>query len=101
VQEDHLAPFAVGDGLLARMAAAPDRLSEAEKDYLLLQGARMLARIGKLTGDEAYRLIHPFTPENRTTLQAGSGFAAVFAFGRLLYTVRRHDLRGVCHPERN
>ena len=83
------------------MTAEPSQMSDAEKDYLLLQGARMLARVADLSGEEAYRLIHPFTAENRTTLQAGAGFAAVFAYGRLLYTVRRNDLRGLCHPERN
>jgi hypothetical protein len=46
VDDHHLAPFAVGDGLLARIAAEPGHMSEAEKDFLLLQGARMLARIG-------------------------------------------------------
>jgi hypothetical protein len=101
VNDDDLAHFAVADGLLARMAADPGRMSEAEKDYLLLQGARILARAADLSGDEAYRLIYPFTAENRTTLQAGAGFAAVMAYGRLLYTVKRHQLRGICHPERN
>jgi hypothetical protein len=101
VRDDDLVHFAVADGLLARMAADPGHMSEAERDYLLLQGARSLARVADLSGEEAYRLIYPFTPENQTTLQAGAGFAAVFAYGRLLYTVRRHDLRGICHPERN
>ena len=101
MREDDLAHFAVADGLLARTAADPDRMSEAEKNYLLLQGARTLARAADLNGEEAYRLIYPFTPENQTTLQAGAGFAAIFAYGRLLYTVRRHQLRGICHPERN
>jgi hypothetical protein len=101
MRDEDLEQFAVADGLLARMTAEPSQMSDAEKDYLLLQGARMLARVADLSGEEAYRLIHPFTAENRTTLQAGAGFAAVFAYGRLLYTVRRNDLRGLCHPERN
>jgi hypothetical protein len=101
VRDEDLAHFAAADGLLARMTADPDQLSQAEKDYLLLQGARTLARAADLSGEEAYRLIHPFTRENRTTLQAGAGFAAVFAFDHLLYTIRRHQLRGICHPENN
>lgn len=101
MREEDLAPFAAADGLAARIAAAPEHLSQAEKDWLLLQGARRLALAADLEGDEAYRLIYPFTPENQTTLQAGAGFAAVFAYGRLLYTIRRQDLRGICHPERN
>jgi hypothetical protein len=101
MKDEDLEQFAVADGLLARITAEPSPMSQAEKDYLLLQGARMLARAGDLSGDEAYRLIYPFTPENQTTLQAGAGFAAVFAYGRLLYTVRRQDLHGICHPEHN
>jgi hypothetical protein len=66
-----------------------------------LLGAKVLAGAADLSGEEAYRLIYPMTPENRTTIQAGAGYAAIFAYGRLLYTVRRHDLRGYCHPERN
>lgn len=98
---DDLAPFAVADGLLARIAAEPGHMSEAEKDFLLFQGARMLARIGNLTGEEAYRLIHPFTAENRTTIQCSREFACISSFGRLLYVINRRDLRGACHPERN
>ena len=101
MRPEDLEAFAVADGLLARMTADPHWMSQAERDYPLVQGARVLAEAADLRGDEAYRLLYPFTAENRTTLQAGSGFAAIFAFGRLLYTVRRHDLRGICHPEKN
>jgi hypothetical protein len=101
LRDEDLAPFAVADGLLARMNAAPDHLSEAEKDWLLLMGAKTLARVADLDPAQAYRLIHPMTAENQTTIQAGSGFAAIFAYGRLLYTTSRHDLRGTVHPERN
>jgi hypothetical protein len=99
--DSDLAPFAVADGLLARIAAEPDHMSEAERDYLLFQGAKMLARVADLSGEEAYRLIHPFTEENRTTIQCSSSFACISAFGRLLYIVNRNDLAGYVHPERN
>ena len=101
MNHDDLAPFAVADGLLARLAAEPGHLSETEKSYLLLEGARMLARVGGLRGEEAYRLIYPFTPGNRTTIQCGRDLACISAFGRLLFVCNRWDLAGYCHPERN
>jgi hypothetical protein len=101
MRDEDLEQFAVADGLLARIAAAPDHMSEAERDYLLFQGARSLARVGGLDGEEAYRLIYPFTPENRTTIQCSRDFACISAFGRLLFVINRRDLRGLCHPERN
>ena len=101
MRADDLEQFAVADGLLVRLTAEPGHLSEAEKNYLLFQAARALALAAELKGEEAYRLIYPMTPENRTTIQAGNGFAAVIAFERVLYTVRRHQLRGICHPENN
>jgi hypothetical protein len=101
LREDDLAPFAVADGLLARIAAEPSHMSDAERDHLLLMGAKMLAWVADLSGEEAYRLIHPFTPENRTTIQCSREFACISAFGRLLYVINRRDLAGLCHPERN
>jgi inorganic triphosphatase YgiF len=101
VREEDLAHFAVADGLLARMAADPGHMSEAERDYLLLLGAAMLAEAADLDPAQAYRLICPMTAENGTLLQAGFGFAAVTAYGRLLYTIKRHKLRGICHPDLN
>jgi hypothetical protein len=101
LRDSDLAPFAVADGLLARIAAEPDRMSEAERDYLLFQGAKMLARVADLSGEEAYRLIHPFTEENRTTIQCSRTFACISAFDRLLFVINRRELAGLCHPERN
>jgi len=101
VRDDDLAHFAVADSLFARMTADPGHLSQAEKYYLLLEGARALARAGSLSGEEAYRLIYPFTPENQTTIQCGRELACISAFGRLLFVCKRWDLAGFCHPERN
>ena len=101
MRDEDLEPFAVADGLLARIAADPGHLSDAERDYLLFQGARTLARVGGLDGEEAYRLIYPFTAENQTTIQASREFACISAFGRLLFVINRRDLAGLCHPERN
>jgi hypothetical protein len=101
MKDEDLEPFAVADGLLVRIAAEPDHMSDAERDYLLFQGARMLARVGGLDGEEAYRLIYPFTPENQTTIQCGREFACISSFGRLLFVINRRELRGLCHPERN
>jgi hypothetical protein len=101
MRADDLEQFAVADGLLVRLTAEPGHLSEAEKNYLLFQGARALALAADLKGEEAYRLICPMTAENRTTIQAGAGFAAVIAWERILFTIRRNDLRGLCHPDLN
>jgi hypothetical protein len=101
MRADDLEQFAAADGLLVRLTAEPGHLSEAEKNYLLFQAARALALAADLKGEEAYRLIYPMTPENRTTIQAGAGFAAVIAWERILFTIRRNDLRGLCHPDLN
>jgi hypothetical protein len=101
MRDEDLEQFAVADGLLARIAAAPSRMSGAERDFLIFQGAKMLARLTDLTGEEAYRLIHPFTPENRTTIQCGREFACISAFDRLLFVINRRELRGLCHPDAN
>jgi len=101
MRADDLEQFAVADGLLVRLTAEPGHLSEAEKNYLLFQAARALALAAELKGEEVYRLIYPMTRENRTTIQAGAGFAAVIAWERILFTIRRNDLRGLCHPDLN
>ena len=101
MRDEDLEQFAVADGLLARMGAEPGHLSEAEKDYLLFQAARALALSADLSGDEAYRLIYPFTADNQTYITANSLSATVVSFGRVLFHIRRRDLRGLCHPERN
>jgi hypothetical protein len=101
MNHDDLEQFAIADGLLARLAAEPSHMSEAERNYLLFQGAKMLARVTDLSGEEAYRLIYPFTPENQTTIQCGREFACISAFGRLLFVINRRELAGLCHPERN
>jgi hypothetical protein len=101
VRDGDLAPFAVADGLLARIATEPGHMSGSERDYLIFQGAKMLSRLTDLSGEEAYRLIHPFTPENQTTIQCSREFACISAFGRLLFVINRRDLAGLCHPERN
>lgn len=101
MRDDDLEYFAIADGLLARIAAEPSHMSDAERNHLLLEGAKMLARLTDLSGEEAYRLIYPFTPENKTTIQCGREFACISAFDRLLFVINRRELRGLCHPERN
>lgn len=101
MRDEDLAPFAIADGLLAKIATDPGRMSQAEQDYLLFQAARTLVRVSGLTGEEAFRMLHPFTAENRTTIQCNREFACVSAWGRLLYVINRHDLAGLVHPERN
>ncbi len=102
MRDDDLAPFAVADGLLARMASAPvTGMTDVEQDYLVEQARQHLARIGDLTPGEAARLLNDFHAENQLTIQASDRLAVVTAYGRLLAIFARCELRGRCHPERN
>jgi hypothetical protein len=100
MNDDDLAQFAIADGLLARLDP-PGHMSAAEREYLLDQAARRLAVAADLEVAEARRLLEPMTPENQTTIQCGRQFAAVMAYGRLLYVAARVELRGACHPDAN
>jgi hypothetical protein len=102
VREDDLAPFAIADGLLAKMAQQPrGRMTDLERDYLLDQGRRSLAKIGDLTLDEATELMADFCEENQLTIQCSDQFAVVTAYGRILAVFARSELRGRVHPGSN
>ena len=99
---DDLAPFAVADGLLAKMAQQPrGRMTDTELNYLLDQAGRQLAHAGDLTLDETAQLLSECTEANELTIQCSDKFAVVTAYGRLLVVFARVELRGRCHPESN
>jgi hypothetical protein len=101
VKQDDLAPFAVADGLLARIAENPGRMSEREIDYLVDQARTVLARSTGETLKDAGRVMEKALDEGGLTIQCGRQFAVVTLYGRLLVVLTRAELAGACHPERN
>jgi hypothetical protein len=102
VRHEDLAPFAVADGLLAKIATEPaGQLTDAERTYLLDRARETLARGTGETLENAGRAIHQAANEGEFTLQAGNEFACVSVYGRLLIVMSRWALRGACHPGTN
>jgi hypothetical protein len=102
VKQDDLAPFAVAESLLARIAAErPGKLTEAERRHLLDKARENLARTLGITLEVAGKAMHQATAEGEFTLQCGEQFATVVMHGRLLVVYARVELAGRCHPERN
>jgi hypothetical protein len=102
VRSDDLAPFAVADGLLARIAAErPGKLTDAEHRHLLDKARETLARSTGETIEMAGKAMHQAAAEGEFTLLCGDQFATVTLYGRLLVVYARVELAGRCHPERN
>jgi hypothetical protein len=102
LREDDLAPFAVADGLLARIAAErPGKLTETEHRHLLDVARENLARETGETLQMAGKAMHQAADEGEFTLQCGDQFAVVTVYGRILVVYARHELAGRCHPEHN
>jgi hypothetical protein len=102
VRSDDLAPFAVADGLLARIAAErPGKLTEAEHRHLLDKARENLARGTGETLEMAGKAMFKAADEGEFTLQCGDQFAVVTMYGRVLTVYARVELAGVCHPELN
>jgi hypothetical protein len=102
VKEDDLAPFAIADGLLAKMTAASTwHLTEAEMDYLLDDACEALALAKDCDRDDAATTMKRAYEAGHATIQAGPQFAIVTLYGRVLACIGRWSLRGICHPERN
>jgi hypothetical protein len=102
VRSDDLAPFAIADGLLAKMTVeATWHLTEPEMDLLLDRARDQRAKAtGHDLADAAAEMKQAFDA-GHLTIQAGPEFAIVTMYGRLLIVMNRWDLRGICHPERN
>jgi hypothetical protein len=97
-----LAPFAIDDGLLARIATEPaGQLTDAERLYLLDQARTNLAKATGETLENAGKAMHQAADEGEFTLQAGNEFTCVSIYGRLLVVMTRWELRGACHPDTN
>jgi hypothetical protein len=102
VKQDDLAPFAVADGLLARIAAErPGKLTETEHRHLLDVARENLARGTGETLEMAGRAMAKAADEGEFTLQCGELVAVVTMHGRVLVVYSRVELAGRCHPERN
>jgi hypothetical protein len=102
VNQDDLAPFAVADGLLARIAQQPTGLlTDAERMILLDRARENLALATDLNLPDAGRALHQAADEGEFVLQAGNEFATVAIYGRLLVVMTRAELRGIANPERN
>jgi hypothetical protein len=102
VRHEDLAPFAVADGLLAKMATdPPGQLTDVERMHLLDLARETLARATGETLENAGRAMHQAAAEGEFTLQAGKKFTCVTIHGRLLVVMSRWELRGACHPASN
>jgi hypothetical protein len=102
VRGEDLAPFAVADGLLARMnAERPGKLTEFEHRHLLSVARENLAREAQVTLAAAGKTIIEAADRGAFTLQCGQQFATVCIYRRVLVVYTRVELAGRCHPERN
>jgi hypothetical protein len=102
LRDEDLAPFAVADGIRARIAAErAGKLTEVEHRYLLDRAREVLAKATGETLENAGRLMFQACDEGEFTLQAGNEFAIVTIYGRILWCMSRWELAGACHPERN
>jgi hypothetical protein len=102
VRSDDLTPFAVADGLLARIAAGrPGKLTETEHRHLLDVARENLARGTGETLEMAGTAMEQALDEGEFTPQCGDQFAVVTMYGRILVVYSRVELAGRCHPERN
>jgi hypothetical protein len=102
MKEDDLAPFAVADGLLAKMAEEPAGLvTDSEREWMLDHAREGLARVLGITIDAAGRELHAAAVRGEVTEQYSEAFAVVTLQGRILYCMARVALRGAVHPERN
>ena len=102
LRDDDLAPFAIADGLLAKMTTeATWHLTEPEIDYLLGQACDELAKAKDCDRHEAAAAMKQAYEAGHSAIQAGAEFAIVTMYGRVLKVMSRHTLRGICHPGLN
>jgi hypothetical protein len=102
MKPEDLVPFAVADGLLAKMAQQePGRATDAERQWMLEQAQDTLCRVLDLTPKQANRVMRKAALRGDLTEQYSAQFAVVTLEGRILYVMSRHGLRGAVHPEHN
>jgi hypothetical protein len=101
MRDEDLAPFAVADGLLAKMAEQPaGMVTDSEREWMLDHARKTLARVLNISEDAAGRELHAAL-QGHVTEQYSDTFAMVALQGRILYCMARVALRGAVHPERN
>ena len=102
MRDDDLTPFAIADGLLAKMEQQePGRATDAERQWMLDKARRALVRVLDVTPEQAGRVLHSAALRGDLTEQYSAQFAVVTLEGRILYVMSRHALRGAVHPEHN
>ena len=102
MRDEDLTPFAVADGLLAKMAGQePGRATDDERQFMLDHARENLARVLNISLEAAGRELHAAAAQGHLTEQYSATFAVVSLQGRILYCMARHALRGCAHPERN
>jgi hypothetical protein len=102
MKDEDLEPFAVADGLLARMEEQPPagQVTNTERQWMLDQARENLARVLNVSVEVAGRELHA-SAQGHLTEQYSAHLAMVSLNGRILYVVSRVGLRGAAHPERN
>lgn len=102
LRDEDLAPFAVADGLLARIASErPGKLTEVEHRHLLDVARENLARGTGETLEMAGKAMFKAADSGEFTVQCGERFAVVAIYGCVLAVYTRVELASICHPERN
>jgi hypothetical protein len=102
LRDEDLAPFAIADGLLAKMEQQePSLATNEERQWMLDHARESLARVSGISPEAAGRELHVAAVAGNLTEQYSATFAVVSLRGRILYCMARHALRGAAHPERN
>jgi hypothetical protein len=103
MKDEDLEPFAVADGLLAKMEDQPPagQVTDTERQWMLDQARENLARVLNVSAEVAGRELHVAAVRGEVTEQYSAHLAVIAMDGRILYVVSRVGLRGAAHPERN
>jgi hypothetical protein len=102
MRDEDLEPFAIADGLIAKMAAQESsRATDDERQWMLDHARETLARVAGMTLDDAGRELHRAALRGEITEQYSETFAMIAMQGRILHCMARVALRGCAHPERN
>jgi hypothetical protein len=84
VRDEDLAPFAVADGLLAKMTEQPAGIvTDTERQYMLDHARENLARVGNMTLEQAGQELHNAALRGDLTEQYTDHLAVVTLQGRI------------------
>ena len=103
MKDEDLEPFAVADGLLAKMEEQPPagQVTDTERQWMLDQAQENLARVLNVDLEVAGHELHSAALRGSLTEQYSAHLAVIAMDGRILYIISRIGLRGAAHPERN